>query len=102
MEERRTNIRVDRRIAWMYSGSDVQEVLKAIVGHGCEVIGPDFCDGVACPAIGVSGVGPWVEGDIDYVDEGITYSLNYDFYNIDENISCIFRYWITPQPGLQA
>lgn len=93
-----TNIEVPQRVAWMYSGNHVQDVLKAIVGHRCKVVGPDVFDGIAHPAIGYSGIGPWVEGDIDYVDEGLGYTLNYDFIDIDKYISRIFRYEITRQP----
>lgn len=94
-----TNIKLPQETAWMNSGNDVQEVLKAIVGHGCKVVGPDCFDGVDCPAIGYSAYGPWVEGDIDYVDDGLGYSLAYDFIDIDEETSRIFRYDISRQPG---
>ena len=93
-----TNIKLPLKTAWMNSGSDVQEVLKAIVGHGGTVIGPDWCDGVACPTIGYSAYGPWVEGDIDYADDdGHEYVLSYDFMEFGEDVGRIFRYEIIQQ-----
>ena len=94
------NINVPQDVAWMMSGSDVQEVLKAIIGHGCEVVGPDYDSDadVCCPAIGRSAYGYWIEGDIDYEEGGMRYSLAYDFIDLDESTSRIFRYAIDPQP----
>ena len=80
---RYTNVKLPNHVMWMDTDDDVQEVLKAFVGHGCEL--------TAEPAIGYSSMGPWEEGDIWYEDGGVDYALHYDFIG---KAGRVFRYEI--------
>ena len=84
-----TNVVVPLDSALMMSGDGISEVVRAIIGHDC----PISYDVGDFPTSGSSGIGPWEEGDVVFVDEGRTYMLSYDFIPLyDENIGRIFRY----------
>ena len=78
-----TNVKLPDHVMWLDTDEDVQEVLKAFVGHECKL--------TAEAAIGYSSCGPWVEGDIWYEDKGHDYALHYDF---NTDAGRIFRYEI--------
>lgn len=78
-----TNMRLPLNVMWMDSDEDVQELLRAFVGHECPLTQE--------PAIGCSSYGPWEEGDVWFEDNGGHYALHYDFM---ESAGRIFRYEI--------
>lgn len=77
-----TNVKLPDHVMWMDTDEDVQEVLKAFVGHECKVTDAAF---------GYSSNGPYEEGDIWYEDNGELYALHYDFM---AEVGRIFRYEI--------
>lgn len=98
------NIKLPVSSLYMFSGNGIQEVINALTGHGGKVIGPDGGQATT----GASGIGPWEEGDIEYVYEGRAYGLAYDFIELDDNIGRIFRFandrlpWYDEQPEQQS
>ena len=86
-----TNIKLPMTVLWMDTDEDVHEVIKALMGHDCVVYDT--------PSSGYSGCGPWEEGDIDLIDNGLGYTLSYDFMELSGATGRIFRYTIDRQPG---
>ena len=88
------NVKVPAETAWLETDEDIFAMLKAIIGHECMPCGEPL--GYAA-SIGHSSYGPWVEGDIDYMDGGTCYSLHYDFMRVG-NVGRVFRYEIDRHP----
>jgi len=89
-----TNVKIPATTAWLDTDQDIFDALNAIVGKGCTPCGEPLNYEAS---IGYSNFGPWVEGDIAYMRDGLCYTLAYDFMVFDDTAR-VFRVGIDRHP----
>lgn len=82
------NIELPSHVLYLDRTSDVNELVKTLLGKEYEVV-------YTCmfPSTGQSPNGDWQEGDIEVCDNGSRYLLSYDFVETDNDKGRIVRYW---------
>ena len=88
-----TNVKLPMETLYMYPYDDICLLIRTLVGHEC--------DEVLDASSGYSAEDCWEEGDIDYISDGLRYTLAYDFMEYDEDKWRVFRYASDPQPLYQ-
>lgn len=85
-----TNVSLPYHMAALFTGADVVDVVRTLVGHECLI---EYS--VGYPSVGCSPYGPYDEADIIFVDNGVRYQLSYDFMEFEDmTIGRVFRYEI--------
>lgn len=77
------NVKMPLKMAYMWDGNDIRDLLGALVGS---------VDEWENATTGESAYGPWREGDVDYRLDGRWWTLSYDFMDLGNDVARVFRY----------